>query len=463
MAATNKVPKIHPDIRDIWIVAKVVQMTIGFNLGLYLYTYGVFFYESFGGAKNPTALKLAAVIFIIGNAVMLISDVPMGALADYMGRKKTVILTFLFRAIFFFLMAWVCFIPSTRSAFILSAVAYTCFGISYTLYSGSFVAWIVDSIRERKRSEGHGVILARSYAHMTLAEIIGALIGLSLYLKGYIFYAFSLGFTSCILCAVFCAVVMKETQNLNFYQGKLSWKNSSQRMKKIIVNGFKASVQTPAVTYLMLMYASFMFLINTVSYLWPIAMKSNFGAGKMSPYWYLIVFLSLTLCFVGSKMMEWLSHNKKGSDPNGTTSNVTTWIWFVLFALIMSVPVAYLGIKTQEGNITLPLFIVTVAFSRFAYGFLRPAYETLINNYIPPQYSQERATIMSFASMLSSVVVILLMIPSAGKTGEATTVGWLIPSGLLLFLTIILYFFMRRYQRKIGELPKKTIQTSEST
>ena len=56
MTETNKVPRIHPDIRDIWIVARVVQMTIGFHLGLYLFVYGVFFYEAFGGNNNPIAL-----------------------------------------------------------------------------------------------------------------------------------------------------------------------------------------------------------------------------------------------------------------------------------------------------------------------------------------------------------------------------------------------------------------------
>lgn len=462
MAVSTKTPRIHPAIKDIWMVARIVQMTIGFHLGLYLYTYGVFFYESFGGNKNPLALTLTATTFIIGQLLTLISEVPTGAIGDYIGRKKTVIVSFIFRTLFFFFLSWVAFIPSVVGAFIVSAIAVICFGIGYTFYSGSFVAWVVDSLRERNHSEGVGIILGRSYGHMALAQMVGAIIGLSLYLTGYIFYAFALGFTSAILCTAFCAVVMKETESLDFYQGKLSWEKSTQRMKEIIVNGFKISIQTPAVTYLMLMYASFMFLTHTVSYLWPVAMKTNFGVGKMSPYWYVIVFLALGLTFLGAKGMEWLSHSKANSSAKDKPSNVVIWTWFVLVALIMSVPIALLGLKTQQGQMTLVFFIGAVALSQFSYGFLRPCYETLLNHYIPPEHSQERATIMSFASMLVSATVILLMIPAAGKTGEATTAGWLIPSGILIVLTLVLHILMRRYQRKIGELPGKVAKVSET-
>ncbi|MDP2600680.1 MAG: hypothetical protein Q8P84_08130, partial [Deltaproteobacteria bacterium] len=125
----DKKPRIHPDIRDIWLVARVIQMTIGFNLGLYLFIYGVFFYEAFGGDINPNALHLTAVVFMVGNIVMVLSNIPTGALADFMGRKKTVILSFCFRAIFFFLMAWIVFVPSITWAFVLGALAYAFFGI----------------------------------------------------------------------------------------------------------------------------------------------------------------------------------------------------------------------------------------------------------------------------------------------------------------------------------------------
>ncbi len=231
-------------------------------------------------------------------------------------------------------------------------------------------------------------------------------------------------------------------------------------MKEIIVNGFKISIQTPAITYLMFMYASFMFLAHTISYLWPVAMKTNFGTGETSPFWYVMVLSCLTFTFLGSKGLEQLLHAKNNSNKEGM-ANSTTWLWFAFVALIMSVPIFHLGLETRAGNLTLLLFIGSVALCKFGYGFLRPCYEILVNHYIPVEHSEERATIMSFASMLVSALVILLMIPAAGRTGEATTVGWLIPSGILILFTLVFHVLMRRYQKKIGELPTKSTKPSE--
>lgn len=118
----------------------------------------------------------------------------------------------------------------------------------------------------------------------------------------------------------------------------------------------------------------------------------------------------------------------------------------------MSLPVFYLGYETKQGGLTLPLFVAAICLCQFGYGFLRPCYETLINRYIPSGNAQQRATIMSFASMLMALTVVTLMIPSAGKTALATTGSWLIPATLLLCLTLVLHILMRRYQRKIGEI-----------
>ncbi|MDP2599285.1 MAG: hypothetical protein Q8P84_00935, partial [Deltaproteobacteria bacterium] len=315
----------------------------------------------------------------------------------------------------------------------------------YTLHDGAFSAWVVDTLRERNHADRVGIILSRSYGHMALAQAIGAFIALPLYLSGYVFYAFSLGFTSCILCAVFCSIMMRENKDIAFHEGPLVWKHSLDRMKSLTIEGLKISFKVPAVGYLVLMYVAFMFLTHVVSYLWPVAMKANFGVGRMSSYWYAIVGLSLFLNFLGAKAMELIAHK--------SPSNVALWIWFMLISLVMSSPVAYLGIKTMEGDVSLVLLVLSVVLCRFGYGFLRPCYDMLVNKYISAEHSKRRATILSLGGTLSSLVVVLLMIPSSGTTGENTTFGWLIPSGLLIVLTLVLGFLMRRYQRRIGELP----------
>src|SRR3989338_9358909 len=98
MTAKPKVQRIHPDIKDIWLVTRVVQITLGFSLGLYLYTYGIFFFEKFGGEGSPQALKLTALIYMIMFFVELFAEVPTGAIGDFIGRKKTGMVSFVFRS-----------------------------------------------------------------------------------------------------------------------------------------------------------------------------------------------------------------------------------------------------------------------------------------------------------------------------------------------------------------------------
>ena len=49
------------------------------------------------------------------------------------------------------------------------------------------------------------------------------------------------------------------------------------------------------------------------------------------------------------------------------------------------------------------------------------------------------------------------MLPSSGQTGATTAIGWIIPSGILVGLALILHLFMTRYQKKIGELPLRPV------
>ena len=67
----------------------------------------------------------------------------------------------------------------------------------------------------------------------------------------------------------------------------------------------------------------------------------------------------------------------------------------------------------------------------------------MINNYIPDSNSQERATIMSFASLFRNILIFMLAVPAGGTSGEKTVVGWALPASLLLITAIIGNFVLR--------------------
>ena len=445
-------PAIDPVIRDVWSVVKVIRVSAGLVLGLFLYTYGVFLFDHFGGDQKAFRLTIFLVIFT--DLIIFLTEVPTGALADYIGRKKAVIASFSFQALTCAAQAGMVFIVSVKGSFILAALSAITYALSFTLFSGSFNAWVVDAVRERKIPEGHASLLARSYSYIFLGQIVGAIIGLSLYLSGYIVYAFSLGCTVCVVCVCYCGFNMQETVSLSFYNGSLLMKQSLLKMRDIMIVGFKILIKSPVLLYLVFIQTGLMFLINIVNYMWPIGMKTNFGAGKMSPYWFLIVFVGLGASTVGSKWIERINRSFQLNPVKKSPSSIL-WLWFVGVALVSSLPIAVLGVEKIYGFTSFTLFFVAITLCQFGYGFLSPTYYILLNNYIPAEHSKERATIMSFGSMFTSLVMMVLMFPSSGPNGEDTAIGWIIPSGIVILMVLIFHPLMRRYQRKIGELSKQ--------
>jgi hypothetical protein len=84
---------------------------------------------------------------------------------------------------------------------------------------------------------------------------------------------------------------------------------------------------------------------------------------------------------------------------------------------------------------------------------------SLFNYFIPEELSPERATIMSFSSMVLELLMIILIYPTSGTSGENTVIGWMIPATLLLFATIILNFLMHHYERKMdGHLVLESVR-----
>ena len=439
---------INPLIRDVWLISKVVWMVLGFNLGLFLYTFTPFLYTKFGGSDSGEALKLTVWTVIIAEVCIFLSEVPTGAMGDRFGRKKMVVASFALYALACFIRMWIPFVFSVQCVFILAVLDTVVSAFSYTFFSGCFVAWIVDTIAERNIPEGHGSILARSWSYRFVAQIIGSIVGLTLYLTGYIFYAFCLGSTISVLCALFCLVIMDEKRSVDPNKVKASLRSSVKALRTTILDGLKISIAIPPVFYLILLYSGFKFLSDLVNYLWPVAMQENFGVGNKSPYWFVAVFISLVTAILGSKILE-----KILAKDGKKTNNIALWLWYVVVNLVIGGVVIAFGVNNIKSSASLPLLIVTVASCQFGYGFLTPAYNTLINNYIPAIHSDKRATIMSAGSMFLSLLTITLIFPSSGPSGQMTAVGWMLPGVLLIVATLVLHILMRRYQRKIGEIP----------
>ncbi len=139
-----------PEIRKLWWICMIVQGAIGLANGLYLFTYGPYFYEKFGGATYPaTAMLLTTILLGLRQGLVALLEVPTGALADAIGRSHVVVLSWAMRVLFFLFLAliWICHTPAT--SFVWRVMASIAFALSYTMFNGAFSAWCADTLRER--------------------------------------------------------------------------------------------------------------------------------------------------------------------------------------------------------------------------------------------------------------------------------------------------------------------------
>lgn len=436
-------------VKEISRIAHLVRFTWGFGLGIFQYTYHVFLFGHLGG--DATALTYVVSLVIFYELLVLSLEIPTGALGDYLGRKKTVAFAFAFATICSIFRTSIYFTPSIPFALTLASIGTIFSALCYTFYSGSFVAWVVDSIRLTGSKEGHGTVLAHANSMMIVGKIVGAVIGLSFFLSGVVYFAFAIGCFASLLCTLYLALVMKETETMAFHRGPFFLKESINKMKEIIVTAYRVCVKTPPVAYLIVTKVAFMNLIHIVLFLWPIAMKSNFGVEKMSPYWYVLVFSCFFTSFGGSHFSGFL--NRLSMRQNGERiSNEKLWLWLIGICFLSAFSILTLGFGKWSGTLNLALFITCIALFNIGYGFLLPAHDTLINYYIPVENSKERATILSVTSMLTSLVMAVILFPSSGPSGEETTIGWILPATILLFVGIVMHFLMRRYQQRAGEI-----------
>lgn len=422
-------------------------------MGLYLYTYGPLFYEKLAQVSTPSlGMTCTTLLFAIQHALAVFLEVPTGAIGDTIGRKWTVVWSLVCRMLFFIFLTFIPFAHSVAFVLILGILGAIAFGFSYTFFSGTFTAWCVDSLREKAPTIGYEHLLSRAYTYNFLAQIIGGVLGVLLYLWHVPYIGFLLAATICVGGVAFCLGEMEETKNLQFIdRKKVSVSIITKRVGEILGVGFQVFRQSSIILTLVLVFASYMFVINIVDYLWPVYLRTQIPTDAQPLYWIGLVVATLLISAAGSHILTlWTRLWQKNNQSK--THNVILRRWFIATCLFAALPVLVLSWLTTQGLDNFWYFTGAVLCVEFAYGIIAPCYETLVNNYIPENHSQERATILSFGSMVRSLLVMILAIPAGGTSGERTTIGWTLPAFLLLVSALVGNFVLKRAQRKVPEV-----------
>lgn len=443
---------LSPEVRQIWRVAKVVQSVMGFTMGLYIFTFGPLFYEKLSQASDPKlGMTLASLWFGIHMALIAFLEVPTGAMGDAIGRKWTVVWSFVARMLFFIFLVWIPFFNSISLILVFGILAAVAFGFAYTFFSGTFTAWCVDSLRERAPDIGYEHLLSRAYTYNFIFQVFGGVLGVLLYLWHVPSIGFVLGAMISVGCVAFCLGEMEEVKSIQFLERKkASIAQITRRVGEILGVGFQLFRQSGIILTLVMIFASYMFVINIVDYLWPVYLRSRVPTEIQPLYWIGLVVAILFVSAAGSHTLslwtrKWHKHNQ------AKTHNTVLRRWFIGTCLFAALPILVLSFLTSRGLDTFWFFAFAILPVEYAYGVVAPCYETLLNNYIPDDHAGERATIMSFGSLVRSLLVMFLAIPAGGSSGETTTVGWAIPAFLLLASALIGNSVLKRAQRKVPE------------
>ena len=454
----------QPSIRTIWNVVRVVKITMGLTFGLYLFTYGPYFYDKFGGDGSfRTAILLTSILLAVRQGLIALLEVPTGAVGDAVGRVNTVILSLTFRLLFFVGLAALALFNALPVTITIAVAVSIFFSLAYTFYSGTFTAWCVDSVRERAPDIGYEQILARGYTYEFVSQIFGAIIGIACYHFELSYLAFLLAAFVCLTCVVYCRGAMDEVKSIKFLnRNVLNISETAGRMREIISVGMRTCRRSTLIFWLILCFASYMFLVNVVDYLWPVYLTTTLSGNMQTPCWMGMAILIFVMCMAGSHTLTLLSARwKRRNGPE--TYNAALRRWFICGCFLSALPIVITGLLTKYGVNAFYGFIFAVLAVSYCYGLLAPCYEILLNKYIPDENSGERATIMSWGSMVKGLLVLALAIPAGGRSGAATIIGWVIPGLLLLFASIITNYYLKRGEAKYLEEKSRIKKPVEAT
>lgn len=119
-------------------------------------------------------IKQATILQLIGLVTRLISEVPTGALADLMGKRKTLIIAFILTAIGEITMAF-------STSFNFFALAYVIINLGYSFYSGTIDAFMYDTLVENKEEGHYASVISKSSVYTNISTAIATIIGGFLY------------------------------------------------------------------------------------------------------------------------------------------------------------------------------------------------------------------------------------------------------------------------------------------
>jgi len=342
-------------------------------------------------------------------STVFLCEIPTGSIADYYGRKISVLI-----GCFFSLIA--ALVYGMSSSFFGFFVAEILFGFGLTFITGALEAWVVDStFRERKlKNIKVGEIFGKGQAFENVGMLMGGFLGglIAAINISYPWFMISLTYFITIL---FGSILMKER-----VMGKRVVKGIQKNLNEVLKIAKQSIHYTKThrtIVYFLFAGAMVSFSFQIILQFWqPYLTSLKLSIETLGYAWVLMMLFLIYGSYFGTK----LTKKFKNERPLILMSLVISSLTYLGFALFLDFRIATFSLLLWE----------------FGHGIHTPLVSSFYNEFIP---RKQRATMLNFKSMIAKIGQVLSLL----LTGYlADTYGLQLPfflGTLLTFAGLIVY------------------------
>ena len=430
--------------------------------GLFLYIWGPYFYDHFTrGADVSTAITITMLLFAFRQGMVAFLEVPTGALADTIGRGHVTLLAFATRSAFFLALAAITFCNQISTALFWASLASIAYAISYTFFNGAFSAWCADTLHECEPNIPYAWLSSRYAVYQSIGEIFGAVFSIVCFIKGYPFIAFLIGAGTAYALMGFGFPRLQEPKVIaRNGVARLQTSAVIRQIGQRIAEGFVIVRNSSVISWVILVYGAYMFLMSLMLHLWPIYLRTATGSAQLSRAWIGITIIILCLHMFGARLFVWLNDRWTRKDC-GTAFRFARYrkLYVGMGALCAMSVIAFSGWSFIERP-PMTIFIVMLGIILFSAGWLMSGFDILVNSLIGTEQAKDRATIVSAGSMMRSLLTLILAVPAGGVSAERSPITWSIPAVLLLIAVVGAWFTLRSDEERRNRMVSATEESN---
>jgi MFS family permease len=333
--------------------------------------------------------------------VSFLSEIPSGAIADVLGRKRAMIISRISTTIASALML-------CTNSFWLMILSFALSAWGYNFLSGSEEALIYDSLKEAGKKDKFLKVSGRLEMILNISQSVSLLLG-GILAEVSFFYCYLLASVISILSLIPCLFLIEPHQNREMAVNK-------KLISAQLVNAFQYMKKDKRVIEILLSY-SIIFTLYMISYYYGQQYLSQLGFSN-NKIGLIMFFVGIMDC-IGAAISEKIAKN------------------YGEYAKVISILLIALGtFGVAAGNV--PIVVICFGVMGFAVTMLYPIQSEALNNIIP---SEQRATIISANSMIYSMYMLVLF-PMAGFLGDTYGLKIVFVGLSLVELTLTLLYWL---------------------